>query len=175
MKHKKNESEGIAKRRWPRLNPSDIPSLKCVTINQGAEAQIIDISRGGTLIETNVRLGPQMKIVLKVVTTKGVFKIMGCVLRSSIKSLKETPIYQSAISFENPLTMLADMDKKPVGEVQPDQALFSTPDIFEASDESCPSQAAQENRTDADPAVFTVVAPDGLGISFNERFRLNDW
>lgn len=175
MKTKRDESADAAKRQWPRLNPSNVPSLKGVTINQGAEAQIIDISQGGTLIETDVRLQPQMKIMLKVFTTKGVFKIMGTVLRSSIKSLKGAPIYQSAISFENPLTMLDDLEGKTVEEPQPDQRLFPIPEMFESREESHSDQVVPENRTDVDPAVFMVIAPDGLGISFDESFRLNDW
>lgn len=175
MQTKRNESADAAKRQWPRLNPSDIPSLKGVTLNQGAEAQVIDISRGGTLIETDVRLRPQMKIMLKVVTTKGAFKIMGTVLRSSIKSLQGVPIYQSAISFENPLTMLDDLEEKHAADPQPDQRLFPIPDIFEARDESLSSHVVPENEKDVDPAVFMVIAPDGLGISFDESLRLNDW
>jgi hypothetical protein len=175
MKTKRNESADTAKRQWTRLNPSDVPSLKCVTINQGAEAQIINISQGGTLIETDVRLQPKMKIMLKVVATKGIFKIMGTVLRSSIKSLKGAPIYQSAISFENPLTMLEDLEAKPAEEQLPDQRLFPIPEMFESRDESRSAQALPENGTDVDPAVFMVIAPDGLGISFDESFRLNDW
>jgi hypothetical protein len=175
MKIKRNEFADAAKRQWPRLNPSEVPSLKGVTINQGAEAQIIDISRGGTLIETDVRLQPQMKIMLKVVTTQGVFKIMGTVLRSSIKSLKGAPIYQSAISFDNPLTMLDDLEAKPAEKAQPDQRLFPIPDIFEERCEPQPAPAMQENAIDLDPAVFMVIAPDGLGISFDDSFKLNDW
>lgn len=130
---------------------------------------------GGTLIETEVRLQPQMKIVLKVITTKGAFKITGSVIRSSIKSLKGAPIYQSAIIFENPLTMLEDLDGKPAEEAPPNETLFAIPDIFETNTAPGPIQVAQENNEDIDPAIFTIIAPDGFGISFNESFRLNDW
>lgn len=174
MKSKKDESADPAKRQWPRLSPSDVPSLKALTINQGTEAQVIDISRGGTLIETEVRLRPQMKIMLKVVTTKGVFKITGIVLRSSIKSLKGIPIYQSAISFETPLTMLEDLEQKPEVETQAGESPSGIPDIFEDASPA-PLPPVAETKAGADPAIFTVIAPDGFGISFNESFRLNDW
>ena len=110
MKKTKDDPASLAKRQWPRFNPENIPTLKGITLNQGNEAHVVDISRGGALVETDVRLRPQMKIVFKVLTTQGTFRITGSVLRSSIKSLQGTPIYQSAIVFENPLTMLDDLE-----------------------------------------------------------------
>ena len=109
-KTKKDEAALAAQRQWPRLNPDNTPSLKGITLSQGNEAQVVDISRGGALIETDVRLCPQTKIGFKVQTTEGTFRITGSVLRSSIKSLQGTPIYQSAIVFENPLTILDGLD-----------------------------------------------------------------
>jgi hypothetical protein len=79
-------------------------------MTQGNTARVVDISRGGALIETDVRLCPQTKIVFKVLMEQGDFRVTGAVLRSSIKSLQGTPIYQSAIVFENPLTVLDDID-----------------------------------------------------------------
>jgi len=113
LKKKKDESDAIARRQWHRFLPSEVPNLKGITINQGNEAQLADISRGGAMIETDVRLHPQMKIILKLITTQGgVIRIPASVLRSSIKSLIGTPVYQSSIAFENPLTMLDDLEKK---------------------------------------------------------------
>jgi hypothetical protein len=173
MKKKKNESADIAKRQWPRLNPSDVPYLKRVTINQGTEAHVIDISRGGVLLETDVRLLPQAKIMLKVITTEGTFTITGSVLRSSIKALGKAPTYQSAIVFENPLTLFEDLGKKE--ETQPNTALSDPTDMFETSALSYPNQISPDHSADTDPAVFTIIAPDGLGIYFNDSLKLNDW
>jgi len=104
---KKAREEALAaKRQWTRLNPENTPSLKGITLTQGNTARVVDISRGGALIETDVRLCPQTKITFKVLMEHGDTRITGSVLRSSIKSLQGTPIYQSAIVFENPLTIL---------------------------------------------------------------------
>jgi len=43
-------------------------------------------------------------------TTQGVSRVAGSVLRSSIKSLVGTPIYQSAIVFDNPLDIIEDLE-----------------------------------------------------------------
>ena len=278
MKKTKDDADAIARRQWPRLNPANIPFLKGITLNQGNEAQVVDISRGGALIETDVRLRPQMKIVFKVITTQGTFRITGSVLRSSIKSLHGTPVYQSAIVFENPLTMMDDLeppatdasagavaaaevtdteptseeempmateaaaeteaateaeaaaevevklneaatlmpDPNPEPELEPDLAMpakfmigamestaetaktlqapelptpapprevFERPDIFEseAVNNPAPSDSGNPGAEDGpvakheDVLVFNVVAPEGLGISFESSEALNDW
>ena len=114
MKRERDEAALAAKRQWPRLNPENTPSLKGITLIQGNEARIVDISRGGALIETDVRLCPQARVGFKVLTTDGVFRITGSVLRSSIKSLQGAPIYQSSIVFENPLTILDSFESAKV-------------------------------------------------------------
>ncbi|MCL2877654.1 MAG: hypothetical protein FWF13_02610 [Acidobacteria bacterium] len=111
---KRDESALIAKRQYARLNPENTPSLKGIALSQGTMARVIDISRGGALIETDVRLCPQSKIGFKVLMAQGDFRITGSVLRSSIKSLKG-PIYQSAIVFENPLTILDEIEPAVAG------------------------------------------------------------
>ena len=266
MKKTKDDADAIARRQWPRLNPANIPFLKGITLNQGNEAQVVDISRGGALIETDVRLRPQMKIVFKVITTQGTFRITGSVLRSSIKSLHGTPVYQSAIVFENPLTMMDDLEPPVVDtaadvaaeaetaeteptaaeempmateaateveaatapetkldeaavlmpEVEPEldvpaklaigsmeliaeasktlqtpetltpsapSDVFERPDIFESDVVNNPAPSGSGNlRTEDGPVakhedvlVFNVIAPDGLGISFDGSDALNDW
>ena len=108
---KKTEDDELAiRRQWVRLNPDNTPALKGITLTQGTKARIVDISRGGALIETDVRLCPQTKIGFKVLLEHGDFRVTGSVLRSSIKSLQGKPIYQSAIVFENPLTILDGLE-----------------------------------------------------------------
>ena len=113
MKRQKDDAALAArghKRQWARTSPDNTPSLKGITLSQGKVARVVDISRGGALIETDVRLCPQTKVGFKVLMAQGDFRITGSVLRSSIKSLKGAPIYQSAIVFENPFTVLAELE-----------------------------------------------------------------
>jgi hypothetical protein len=110
MKKTKHNAELATRRKWPRYAPEGLPSLKGITLNQGNQAHVVDISCGGALIETDLRLCPQAKVGFKVLTTDGAFRITGSVLRSSIKALKRTPIYRCAITFNNPLTMLDYLD-----------------------------------------------------------------
>jgi hypothetical protein len=172
---RKKKFSGANRRRWPRLNPSALPSLKSVAFNQGSEVQVIDISRGGMLLETEVRLRPQMRILLKVATSEGVFKIGGHVVRSSITSLQGAPRYQSAIAFENPFhqladNALADQMQEPPREPPVESAAPAT------HDKTSGQKLSQTTpNIDNGAAILTVVACDERSVSLLERFRQNDW
>ena len=106
----RDASASIDKRQHTRLSLENAPSLKGIALTQGNIARVVDISLGGALIETDVRLCPQTKVGFKILMEKGDYRVTGCVLRSSIKSLNGAPIYQSAIVFETPLTILGNID-----------------------------------------------------------------
>jgi len=106
IKKQKYNTDLTTRRRWPRLTPECVPSFRGIVLNHENLAHVIDISQGGALIETDIRLCPKAKIGVKVLMAEGVFRITGSVLRSSITALKSTPIYKSAIAFSNPMTAL---------------------------------------------------------------------
>jgi hypothetical protein len=162
-KKKRNPEE--EQRRWPRLKPSSVRFLKSVTFNQGSEVHVINISRGGMLLETEVRLRPQMKITLKLVTSDGLIKLPGVVLRSSIVSLEGGPRFQTAISFENPFHMLDDLS------AEPELSAGHSPE----NDQAPALQTGTEQPASDDDAILTFVAPDMPGASLLELFKTNDW
>jgi len=169
---KRNKSSSESNRRqYPRLRPEAVPFLKSVNFSQGAEAEIINISRGGVLLETETRLRPQMKIVLKLVTSDGVIKMSGHILRSYISSLKKTPRYRSAIAFEHPFHMLDDLsveEETQVSQLDPSETAVAGTDGDQPSAQPDPG-----GMIDEESAILTVVAQDG--ISLQEMFKLNDW
>jgi len=144
-----------------------------VAFNQGCEAQVINISRGGILLDTEVRLRPQMKILLKLITSEGVIKMDGQILRSSISSLNGVPRYRSAIAFDHPFHMLDDLsaDLEEEREESPE-----APAGTDAAD-TVPDQPLMGlvagSTMDGDSAILTVIAKDGM--SAQEVFELNDW
>jgi hypothetical protein len=147
--------------------------LKSVTFSQGSEAEIINISRGGVLLETEMRLRPQMKILLKLVTTEGVIKMSGYILRSSISSLKKTPRYRSAIAFENPFHMLDDLSAESEEEIQASPLEQPETAVIDQGSDRQSVQPDPGSLLDEESAILTVVAQDG--ISLQEMFKLNDW
>jgi hypothetical protein len=174
LKNKRNLSDSN-RRKWPRLKPEAIPFLKSINFSQGSEVRVIDISRGGVLLETEVRLRPQMKLLLKLITTEGIVKMEGHVLRSSITSLTGVPKYRSAISFEHPFHMLDDLSaalEEQARDIPSEAAAPAMPDTsgdqpLMDPDSGCRSLNGEES------AILTVIAQDG--VSLQEMFKLNDW
>jgi len=100
----KNHDE---RRASPRLPPSAIPSLKGVKLVAGPEVRLVNISRGGALIESEARLSPGSNLCLRLVTAESVYLLKGQVLRSKVASLAGAGLrYQSAVSFVEEFSIL---------------------------------------------------------------------
>jgi hypothetical protein len=171
LKKNKRDFSDANRRQYPRLKPSAVPFLKSIAFNQGFEAQVVNISRGGILLETEEPLRPQMKILLKLVTTDGVIKMEGRVLRSSISSLNGVPRYQSAVAFEHPFHMLDDLSAE-LEEHKESQTESTAPSVIDTANDQ-PSTIIPGSALDRDSAVLTVIAQDGM--SMKDMFELNDW
>jgi hypothetical protein len=174
-KSKKNFSESD-RRQWPRLKPEAVPFLKSVDFNKGSDVRVVNISRGGILLETGVCLRPQTKLFLKIATTEGIIKMEGQILRSSISSLKGTPKYQTAIAFTHPFYMLDDLSEA-VDESQEQTGGSSseavTPAIINMGGDQPFIQPDPGSIISEESPILTVVAEDG--ISLQDMFKLNDW
>jgi hypothetical protein len=174
LKKNKRDYSDASRRQHPRLNANAVPSLKSVSINQGTEARVINISRGGVLLETEVRLRPQMKILLKIVTIDGLIKMEGHILRSSISCLQGKPRYQSAISFDHPFLMLDDLSPEMEEHRHKSASDSSTGPAAADFGNSLPSyQIIPGNADEEDSAIITVITQDGM--SLQDMLKLNDW
>ena len=173
MKRNKRDLSEANRRQYIRLKPAAVPFLKSVAFNQGFEAQVVNISRGGILLETDVRLRPQMKILLKLVTTEGVIKMEGQIIRSSISSLNGVPRYQSAIAFEHPFHMLDDLSAELEEQNQESLPESTTPSVINTSGDSLPTEFTPGSPLDRDSVILTVIAQEG--VSAQDMFDLNDW
>lgn len=91
-----------------KLELENFPGLLSVALSHGSEIEIVQISREGMILETDTRLQPDFKIVLKVVTNEGPQRVNGVVLRSAICSLERGPRYRSAVEFQQPLELLGE-------------------------------------------------------------------
>ena len=131
------------------------------------------ISRGGILLDAEVRLRPQMKILLKLITSEGVIKMDGQILRSSISSLNGVPRYRSAIAFDHPFHMLDDLSADLEEEKDESPAASAEPDA-DCTVADRPLMGLVAGGTmDGDSAILTVIAKEGM--SAQEVFELNDW
>ena len=173
LKRIKRDFSDANRRQYPRLKPSAVPFLKSVAFNQGFEAQVVNISRGGILLETEEALRPQMKILLKLVTSDGLIKMEGHVLRSSISSLNGVPRYQSAIAFEHPFHMLDDLSAEIEERKRESQSESTAPCVIDNGDTLPSMETISGGTLDVDSAVLTVIAQEG--VSMQDMLKLNDW
>ncbi|MEJ2245357.1 MAG: PilZ domain-containing protein [Acidobacteriota bacterium] len=159
----------------PRLKPEDVPFLKRVELYQGKEIQIVNISSGGLLIETETCLRPDFKIMLTLVTTEGVYKLDGTILRSSISSLNGKPKYRTAIAFKQPfepMDVFKDESTEPAHETLSEDPNYK---IQDKADGNEGQQDSPESEKEKDPAILTVIASSSNGVHVQESFELNDW
>ncbi|HSW39425.1 MAG TPA: PilZ domain-containing protein [Acidobacteriota bacterium] len=175
MNKKKKEFSGSNRRKFRRLNPDDLPILKNVTLNQGIEAQVIDISNGGILLTSESRLRPQIRVILKIITKKGVFKLSGIVVRSSIISLDKAPVYQSAISFDVPLSIIDEHENTTGTQFNNPPIESNKPDIFEDAAAARQSVVSCEDASNDIQKILTIHVPDGFEDSLGQDFKLNAW
>jgi len=123
------------------------------------------------LLESEVRLPPQMKIHLKLVTSDGVIKMDASVLRSSIASLTGVPRYRSAIVFEHPFHMLDDLSREamPAPESQPGRKTAASPQTEDSSPQPIALDSSDET---LDLTFFATELPES---SFWDILKQNDW
>lgn len=136
---------------------------------------MIDISRGGVLLESEVRLRPQMKLTLKLITTDGVIKLDGLILRSSITSLAGVPKYRSAIAFTHPFLMLDDISAALDEQAKELTSAIAAPALCDAGGDQplMDPDTGCEIPQDEGSAILTMIAHDG--VTLQDMFKLNDW
>jgi hypothetical protein len=172
-KKKNKNSSGMEQKIYPRLKPSAVPFLKSISFEKGLEAQVIDISRGGMLIETDNSLRPQMKLGINVVTTDGTIVLDGSVVRTFIASLKRAPRYQSVVAFDHPFHMLDDLSEDAAA-----QAADSSPEPVSTAavpeKKEQPAPQAKTSEPGDDSAFLSLFADDAPEVPL-DTLKLNDW
>jgi hypothetical protein len=159
----------------PRLKAEDVPFLKSVELYQGKEIRIVNISRGGILIETETRLRPDFKVMLTLVTTEGTYKMDGTILRSSISDLNGIPKYRTAIAFKQPFGLMDVFNDESTDPAHQTYSEDRKHEIQDKADGNESEQKSPESEKEKDPAILTIVASGADGKHVQESFELNDW
>jgi hypothetical protein len=162
--------KGEEKRSSPRLPPSAIAALKSARIVAGPEVVLINISRGGALIETEARLMPGSTANIRLVAADAVFLIRGRVLRSQARSFQGPVLrFHCAIAFDEDFSLLADSKIESVASQVPES---ESPPRSEPAETQLESQTA----TVRDPAIVTIEIPvPPSGPDLRQIFGLNTW
>ncbi len=108
------------RRRMPRLDATALPFLKSVNQVGGPEVKLINISRRGALIESQVRLTTGSSICLRLAIAETVYLLKGRVLRYSVSSLVGSSLrYQSAIVFDEDFAIMPESTEAEEIQIEP--------------------------------------------------------
>ena len=169
VREKDSKGVEIERRRWPRMPPSVIPSLKSTRLLVGTDVQLLNVSRGGVLLETEARMIPGTTICIRLVAADAVFVVRGRVTRSRASLMRGTALlYESAIEFDELLpTILNDAAAAARAE---SAAPPQNTKVAAGTLQGMPSPA--EDKT----AEFTVTAAvPTSGPDIRQIFGLNRW
>jgi len=166
---------GPGTRQWPRVTISEIPSIKGISLHSGARIKIVNMSRGGALLQTrrHIARGTEIKLILSM--AEGTVPLTGLVLRSSISSLKGIPQYHAAVAFDH-LLKIFDEPPGPIANASQVPAFKSSPaGLFPPG--RC--NASHEPIHDGDSAMIAAFFAIGLynapEAALDEMCGLNDW
>ena len=100
-----NHQQTVDQRTTPRFDASAMPALKCISRVGGGKVKLINISRGGALIESRERISLGSSIAVRLTIDSGVHFIKGRIIRSR-GFLKGGRVFQSAITFREDFKIL---------------------------------------------------------------------
>lgn len=86
-----------------RLGADDVRWLHSARLKYGADVRVIDISRGGILVETEGQLRPDTNIVFELAGPVSSILMPSKVLRCRVASFDEVMRYRGACAFKRPL------------------------------------------------------------------------
>ncbi|MGE5357864.1 MAG: PilZ domain-containing protein [Bacteroidales bacterium] len=97
---------GAERRVWPRQAASACAWVIAARVRPGRDVRLIDLSRGGALIEGATRLLPGTVVDLQLVAEDARHDLRGKVLRSAVKALDHggRVYYRAAVCFEHSFT-----------------------------------------------------------------------
>jgi hypothetical protein len=131
----------------------------------GREARLLNVSRGGILLETASRLAPGAAILVKLVAADAVFLLRGRVCRTRQTLLRGADFrYESAVAFD-------DNYPRPVEAAIPGSE--GTLEFAPAGGVS--AEATAGDRTQCLPAYAVSVSIPRSGPELHQIFGLNHW
>jgi hypothetical protein len=97
------------RRRSRRRRLLDEHGITAVRVRPGCDAAVIDVSAGGTLVESPHRLMPGSSLDVQLLVRNRRIIVHSRVIRCEVSELgRSGPIYRGALNFDRPLSWLAD-------------------------------------------------------------------
>jgi PilZ domain-containing protein len=93
------------RRQYRRFTASELPGLRSARIRSGPDVELVDVSAGGILLETNARLQPESEALLELFGSARQVVVPFRVLRCQIAAIDGSPKYLGACVFKEPLDL----------------------------------------------------------------------
>ena len=173
-KQEQTKEESIAKddsaerreaARWPAPH---VPWFRDMKLISGPEVQLINVSRGGALLEGETYLSPRSMVAVRLDTTDATLLIKGRVLRSVVASESDhRTLYHTGIAFDQDLHI---MDSEQI------RALFQKT----VSNSKAPLEeteaSTREHENEKPMEVLTLkTSVDRSAAYLSKIFGVNDW
>ena len=174
---KETSKSGAERRTSPRLPPTAFTEPISVRFNSAAEVSLVNISRGGAMLQSAEMLRPNTKIALQILIGGEVHKIIGRVIRSQVAGLEGGLHYHSAISFDRDLTRLDEMAparavKAPTDNVEPPPSAPEEILLFSEIIQTPPEEAPEYTPDDILVITPELVMSDPAML---QALKLNRW
>ncbi len=165
---------GKERRAFPRRPASELTFLKSVKLLAGPEVRLVDVSRGGALLESETPLPPGTRICLRLVTTDTTLLIDGRVLRSRVSCLQPGLVrYRSAVQFDDEVALFSE-DRPETAAESVDSAASQQP--AEKTAEPAQSLVASSALAgDVTEYVTVTAVVTETGPDLRQIFGVNDW
>ncbi len=158
---------GKERRASPRRPASEVTFLKSVRLLAGPDVRLVDVSRGGALLESDTPLPPGTRICLRLVTTDTTLLIDGRVLRSRVSCLQPGLVrYRSAVAFDEDVALFAEDRQAGAADSAPPAPEAAAPAA------NTPGGASQGGQSDF--VTVTAMVQDN-GPDLSRIFGVNNW
>ncbi len=155
--------------RWPAPH---VPWFRDVKLISGPEVQLLNVSRGGALLEGETYLSPRSMVAVRLDTTDATLLIKGRVLRSVVASESDhRTLYHTGIAFDQDLHI---MDSEQI------RALFQRTVSDSEHEFQAPLEetegSTREHENEKPMEVLTLkTSVDRSAAYLSKIFGVNDW
>ena len=99
------EARHADRRQYRRFTARELPGFRSARIRSGPDVELVDVSAGGALLETNARLQPESEALLELFGSARKTVVPFRVLRCQIAAIDGSPKYLGACVFKEPLDL----------------------------------------------------------------------
>ena len=98
-----------------RKTPQELEGFQSVVLRPGGQVEVLNISNGGMLVQTETRTKPGSVVRVCIFTTGAKYEVKAKIVRSEITTVDGSGLhFLLAIAFDEPLDLIDDGDAAPV-------------------------------------------------------------